>query len=186
MNTNSTDIFVPRGPDNFIESNGYFDDAELPELFVSGGGVFSVPFSGQRLIWTLSSYESDHKTSVSSDASSSSNKCKPNFSSGSLVSSTGSAEPDMSLIKEEFGSTNVKAYPNPVINRINILFNPDAEVDNDVMVYDIQGQLHPVNTTWNTSGHELEIDMSTLLKGEYIIRVNINTTYELIRIVKLQ
>jgi len=185
--TNSTHIFVPRGPDNFIESTGYSDDSELPELFFAGGGVFSVPFDGQRLIWTLSSYESDHKTSVSSEASSSSNKCHGgNNSLTNATATTTETAVDLSISEEEFGLSEVKAYPNPVIDRIYIKFNQDAKVENDVAIYDIQGQLHPVNTIWGTSGNELEVDMSGLLKGEYIIRVNVNSTYELIRIVKLQ
>ena len=93
---------------------------------------------------------------------------------------------DLNLSEEEFGLTEVKAYPNPVTDRIYIQFSPDAEVEQDVAIYDIQGQLHPVNTIWSTAGNELEVDMSGLFKGEYIIRVRVNHTYELIRIVKLQ
>ena len=88
--------------------------------------------------------------------------------------------------ENEFGLSGVKAYPNPVTDRIYIQFSPDAEVEEDIAVYDIQGKFHAVNYIWSTTGNQLEVDMSKLFKGEYIIVGNINNTNQMIRIVKLR
>jgi hypothetical protein len=172
-NNNSFAVFVPRGIDNFIQSaTGGFSDTALPELFLSGGGTFSVPFDGEKLIWTLASYESNLKTSVSSDASSSSNKCGNNYAALTIAS-----------ITEEL-PTELQVYPNPVVDKVVINFGPDANISDDVVIYDAQGKMHRVNTVWRTS-QEIELDMTSMLKGQYLIRVHVDNNFELIRIVKM-
>ena len=179
-NTNNFAVYVPFGEDNYLVSEtGIYDGSELPELFVPGGGTFQVPFDGERLIWILSSYESDQKTSVSSEASSTSNKC-----GGKQTTTTTS-----SLTYETEGSkldgVTLQAYPNPVLNMVTIRFDSDKVVDDEIMIYDNQGRTHAVNGSWK-GFNEVELDMTPFIKGEYLIRVQVDNQYELIRIIKTQ
>ena len=59
-------------------------------------------------------------------------------------------------------------------------------MSDDIVVYDTQGKMYFVNTVWMDHVNEVEVDMTTLIKGEYLIRVQVDDNYELIRIIKMQ
>ena len=75
-NNNATDMYIPIGEDNVLSGVGPFDGSNQPVVFQSGGGSWTAAFNGEKLTWTVASFKHNgHKTSVASNASSTSNKC---------------------------------------------------------------------------------------------------------------
>jgi hypothetical protein len=79
-NPNSTPVFVPRGPDNQLTSEGSFSGLQ-PELFNPGIGYFDIYFDGRKLKWVVRTYENNQNSSVATEASSSSARCPNNLTS---------------------------------------------------------------------------------------------------------
>ena len=168
-NDNATPVFVPKGDDNYILTiDGPVYPESLPELFLTGAHTFDVEFDGTKISWYLSSYESVHKSSVVSDASFKSKKCKK----------SGFAEdPFENIIDNE-----IKVYPNPVGDRfyINMVYESISGVD--VMIIDMQGRIHPVS--WKPTLNRLEVDASKLVPGPYVIKVRVESTLRNFMIIK--
>ncbi|HPW63629.1 MAG TPA: T9SS type A sorting domain-containing protein, partial [Cyclobacteriaceae bacterium] len=87
------------------------------------------------------------------------------------IAGTSSKREDLNLA-EQIGESIV-AYPNPVIDRINISISgmtvkPESSA---IQIVDQIGKMYPVRATWNTDGHQLEIDFSEMNKGLYIIKI---------------
>jgi hypothetical protein len=183
-NTNSYDIFIPKGSDNrIISGTSNFDDVQLPELFKSGTHSFSIPFDGVMMDWKVRSYHSVFKVSRTAWASTESDRCYSGTES--LVVAPIEEDPSDAFLEESL-TTEIRAFPNPVVDRLFIQFSGENDALGIVDVYDIQGKIHDVNVDWSPGGNEIEIDMSGLIKGAYMIRVNINNTDTLFRIVKLE
>jgi hypothetical protein len=116
-NPNSTTLFIPIGPNNKITTSGPYS-GNPPEIFYPGTGPYLVYFNGQKLNWTVISYNGNQSTSQASEASSTSNKCSSG--GGTLrVDGNNIAQPAPSLATAPVSTgpvTNlVNAYPNPVI-----------------------------------------------------------------------
>ena len=80
QNDNSTPIFIAIGPENNIIATGPYSGTQ-PELFQPGGGSFEILFNGAKLTWTVISDDKGKKTSIASEASSTSTRCKKGDSS---------------------------------------------------------------------------------------------------------
>jgi hypothetical protein len=120
-----------------------------------GSGVFFVKFDGRKLVWTLVTNDSGHKSSVGSTASSTSKKCLKN---GFGI------DPSSGSVTQE-----IHVYPNPVTDRVIVTLAEEPK-KGDVIVLDIVGRPVPVQMNWRgTTGLELEMDGKPA--GVYIIRV---------------
>jgi hypothetical protein len=171
QNRNATVVYVPVGEDNKIISEGKFEVVNQPELFVPGEGIFDVYFDGSKLVWSVSSLENAHKTAVSSEASSTSSRCT-NKKSAVISETEGSIEPD----------NNVFVYPNPVKDKVFINMKDEA-ISEDITVMDILGKLYPVSVL-RIGDNVLEIDISHLNSGLYLIKVRSGENYEMFRVIK--
>jgi hypothetical protein len=169
-NKNSSNVFIPIGEDNELVAEGSFNGINQPELFLSGGGTFSVPFDGNKLTWVVASYNhTGNKTSVASQASSTSAKC--NKSEEAQLDDEGGLARDGS-----------RAYPNPVTDKIYLELAREAN-SNEIFVYDVYGKLNQVQVK-RLSDQTYELDLGSLLSGIYIIKVNMGDSIETFRIVK--
>lgn len=161
-NTNASSIYIPftdlEQSDNYLIAEGNYELHSAPIFeFVPGGGVFRIKFDGQKLIWVVSSEESAHKTSVSSDASSSSNKCK---------NKDGYDAVNLSVHLDD-----LTGYPNPVVDKFSIILN-DMGVDRtEIMLLNRDGKTMDLKYTYNPSIKGIEIDMNGFKTGMYIIRI---------------
>ena len=145
-------------------------------MFKSGGGIFSVNFDGNKLSWTVSSREEDHTASMAANANSSSTKC--GSESKSAVALTA---PD--IIKEsEALPVDLVAYPNPVTDRVNISLKGIESYD-VIEVYNYSGKSQPVTIAIRNQDL-VEIDMTSLSKGTYFIKVVINYTSRTFTVIK--
>ena len=77
-NPNSYPIYVLEGPENELVGQGDFI-GQVPIVFLPGEGVFDIRFDGQKLVWNLTTFDSTHKTSISTEATSSSGNVTPNM-----------------------------------------------------------------------------------------------------------
>ncbi|MBW6460324.1 MAG: T9SS type A sorting domain-containing protein, partial [Bacteroidales bacterium] len=171
-NDNATHVFIPVGEDNYFTSQGSYNNVNQPELFLAGGGSFTVPFDGSSLVWTVKSFRHNgNKTSVASQASSGSSRCLK-------------LAPAEVLAGTDTNGDITNIYPNPVAGRLTIEMNQDADLSGGITVHDIYGKSFPVNI-WQTSAFRAELDLSGLSAGIYFVRINLGETVTVHKIIKL-
>ena len=175
-NTNSTPVYVPIGNDNKLTSLGSFDGSGQPIIFMPGTTSFNVPFDGLKLTWELRTYETNKKTSVASDASSTSNKCNNVFTTSARSGAAG-------VENEVLTSQNLSVYPNPTKGSIKIT-GPSVFFDKSVEVFDATGRKYSVRTTGMIQGRSIEVDLSSLAEGVYFIKVKTLQGIQTVRILK--
>jgi hypothetical protein len=180
-NGNPYDIYIQKGsPENIITGDGSFDAGNQPELFLSGGGSFTVPFDGNRIVWSVASYETNNKTAVSSDASSTSGRCQK--VEGARMADATQNTLDGQISDEILGAIHV--YPNPVKDKFIISFTGRVENIREIGLIDSQGRSHAVRSQWITTENGFEVDLSQVNKGIYLIRLDLENKYETFRVIK--
>ena len=159
-NPNSQIIHALIGVDNNVDGPGRFEGT-LPTAFIPGSDTVEFRFDGQRIVWSLITFESAHKTSVSSDATSESGKCEAK-----------SVEDD----------TSYTLFPNPVTDILNIENNISAI--SNVDIFDIYGVLYH-NTDFNiASPNIIQIDMTDDPTGMYFVQITSSTDVKVYSIIK--
>ena len=160
-NPNDQTIYVLQGADNFLSGSARYV-GETPIVFLPGDNTFDIRFDGEQLIWNLTTYESTHKSSVSSNASSSSGKCSA----------------------KDLDSTNVyyELYPNPVTDYLYIQQNRLEA--SEVQVYNMYGNLFLTSSFDGNSGQLMQIDMSAYPEGFYIVRISSKNGIAVYNIIK--
>jgi hypothetical protein len=180
QNDNATAVFIPIGPENNLISQSSYSGAQ-PQLFLPGGGSFDILFKGDKLIWSVTSYDKGKKTSVASEASSTSTRCKKGGGNKGGRESL-QVEPEEEIIPE----APLVGYPNPVKETVSIMF-PESDGDlkgPETMVMDQIGRSYPVNSEWDQNKNILTIDFSSLQKGMYIIRVSLPENIKVVKVFK--
>jgi hypothetical protein len=87
-------------------------------------------------------------------------------------------------ITAEEGNDKYSVYPNPVSSRLTVTSDMQPLKSSDIAVYDLQGKLYRVNTSRQVSAYKVELDISSLANGVYMIRVNTGTENKVFRIIK--
>lgn len=174
-NKNSTDVYIPVGPNNQISGKGKFNPSGQPTLFLSGGGTFDVPFDGLRIVWQVTSLESGRKTSVASEASSSSSRCS---------NKNASVNPAEILSEDQEIELIPSVYPNPASQRVTIRMNSLSKTLR-ITVMDLRGSYYPVSKK-SQSDNELELDIAILPPGLYVITVYSETQTNQFRVIKTE
>ena len=170
-NTNPTDIYIPAGSDNYFSGDAEYNALAQPSLFMSGGGEFSTPFDGEKLIWTVISYKNNgQKGAVASQASSTSGRCNK------------SEEAEAPVIGRE-GLSELKVFPNPTNGRVYIELAEGQESVDNITLYDIFGKSEAIKPA-NTNGSAFEIDLSGFAAGIYFLGVQAGDTFTLTRIIR--
>jgi len=178
INDNTNTVYVSIGTDNSLKG-GSFDASRQPVVFRPGVTSFEVPFDGTRLIWTLKTFDSNHKTSIGTEASSSSNKCSNTLITTNAARMMQLTTPSVEL---EAGKTNV--YPNPATNKI-IVTDPTIMLnEKQLSLYNSNGILYPAKMVRRISANSVELDISGLPAGFYLIRCKIANGYKTFRFVK--
>ena len=171
-NDNSTNVYIPAGEDNYFTGAGSYDPSDQPELFVTGGGTFDVPFDGVKLTWAVQSFNGQgHKSSSASSASSKSSKCNK---------SAEAEGPTVALTEE---TPDILAYPNPVRDLLHINLETVEGTFKSLGIFDTFGRSYPVEPI-NKDGQSLEVNMSGLSQGLYFVRLNFADKVEVVRIIK--
>jgi len=174
-NPNPTPVYVPLGEENYLTSEGIYQ-GEPPQLFVSGTGTFTILFDGNKLIWNLTTRESNLKSAVSSEASSTSSRCST--SEGARIAAEIQFEDQNPETWDD-----IEVYPNPVSNNLTITWVENSEQISEFMVFDSQGKVHDLKYRLNQNGG-MEIDFQSMKPGLYLIKMSMDETPYLLRIIK--
>ena len=142
-------------------------------MFEPGGGSFVVFFSGS-LSWIVNSRDGDQKVRNAANASSSSTKCK---------SSHKAALVETDLEEEEVADQDqIVAYPNPVVDWVNISMLGIEEYKM-ISIYDLAGKSYPITSIQKRADH-LEIDMTHMPSGQYLVRIMMEDTARVVQLIK--
>ncbi|MFM7193255.1 MAG: MBG domain-containing protein, partial [Bacteroidota bacterium] len=177
INNNTVTVFIPIGPDNFLNASGKFKALDQPEYFKPGGGAFNVKFNGEKLIWTVTSMDKTKKTAVATEASSNSTRCKKGNGRDS-----GETTPAVKLNRE------LSAHPNPATDFIRISFPSDTEMNTikaeDLRLLDQTGRSTEVPVQLLEAENAAELDVRNLTAGMYMVRIRTENGYRTIRVIK--
>jgi hypothetical protein len=176
-NANATVVYVAIGNDNRLSSAGSFDGSAQPVVFVPGTTRFDVPFDGVKLTWELRTYETNKKTSVASDASSSSNKCSINYTTSAR------GESGAVTVTEIPVDQQIKLYPNPV-NHTAVITGISIGSEKGMTLFDASGKQFDVKISKTVPGRSIEVDLSALSPGIYFLQVRTARGNQTVRIVK--
>lgn len=146
-NENDEVVFVPVGDDNNLD--GGVIEGKPPTSFVPGTGTFEIRFDGNPLTWSLTTFGSTNKSSVSS------------------LNQSGTGECDAKI------DADYTLYPNPVTgNQLTITQNV-AEVST-VFVLDMYGRVLYPEYGFDGTNNTIYIDMSDANRypsGMYIVKI---------------
>ncbi|MEP7318883.1 MAG: T9SS type A sorting domain-containing protein, partial [Panacibacter sp.] len=176
-NNNKTSVYIPIGKDNNLYSSGTYSGVQ-PELFLPGTGYFNIYFDGAGLTWTVKSYQCNKKVSEKAYACSTSQRCN-----NTIASQTGNS----SALEEPVTKSNegsIKIYPNPVTDRVTIFVDNTIISEKDVYVYDMMGRLYTAKKNLNNLTHHIELNLSQLNKGMYIIKIRLDNGFKSFMIMK--
>jgi hypothetical protein len=181
QNDNATAVYIPIGPDNNLIGESSYAGIQ-PQLFLPGGGAFDILFKGDKLTWSVTSFDKGKKTSIASIASSTSTRCKKGGGNKGGRESL-QVEPEE---EETTPEEPLVGYPNPVKETVSIAFPERNEVSKapDIMVLDQVGRSYSVSSEWDKTENTVTIDFSSLHKGMYIIRVSLPEKIKVVKVFK--
>jgi hypothetical protein len=160
-------VYIPIGPDNLLVSAKPFSGTQ-PELLQPGGGSFEVLFNGDKLTWTLTTYDKGKKTSIASSASSSSSRCKKGNS------------------EVPGGRGGYTPYPNP-FDRYTTVVVPDATSapsTSSIQIVNQWGRKYPVDMEWSAANMTLTFDFYGYPRGYYVISIQRPDGTKMMRVFK--
>ncbi|MFT6998430.1 MAG: hypothetical protein ACJAQ4_002191 [Cryomorphaceae bacterium] len=164
-NLNNTAILIPEGENNQLTGNS-FDGNNLPEEFLSGDHLFTIPFEGSAplfsspLSWIVTSNgESGPEVRV---AAVTNNNCDDG-----AKANQGNGRGDKSDLSDS-GATSL--FPNPTSGRIAISLDEDSAEIKSVEIYDIMGRKQAFEISAG-SPHFMEVNLDGLSEGVYIVRI---------------
>ena len=147
-NDNDDIVFVAAGPDNKLKGNVLA--GELPTSFIPGSGTFEIRFDGKRLTWSLTTYGSTNKSSVSS------------------LNQSGTGECDAK------NDGTYTLFPNPVTAGNNLTITQNFTEVSTVYILDLYGRILYTDDGFDGNNDTVLIDMSDAYaypSGMYIIRI---------------
>lgn len=164
VNPNDKALYIVEGPENKLTGEARYS-GKLPIKFLPGEHTFEIRFDGNTLKWELTSMDSNHKTSTTTNVNANSKKCDASNTSN------GNGIPIFTL------------YPNPVNGILYIEQDIPAIVTLDV--FDFYGILYlhtQLNGTNAPTAHT--VDMGGFPKGMYFIRLSSNDDVQVFSVVK--
>ena len=175
-NLNKTIIYVPLGEENqIILSPGAEKSGNPPELFLPGTHEFYILFNGTKITWLISSVEKNKKSSSSSEASSTSNKCNSN---GPITLAASSR----AVPVEVTGGASI--FPNPASSQLMIVGDFSKVTERDVIVVDVLGrQVRPASIR-KQSSQRMIFDIGNLSNSQYFIRINGSSGGQVFKFIK--
>jgi hypothetical protein len=176
-NPNDEAIYILEGPENQLTGPAALTSiGELPIKFLPGEHTFEIRFDGTTLKWELTSMDSNHKTSTTTNVNANSNKC------------------DTSNIINESGIPNYILYPNPVTEAEGGILYIEQDIPAMVTldVYDFFGtrMFGPVildgTNAPDIPPHEFNMSGSGYPVGMYFIRLTANSNEQVFSVIKAE
>ncbi len=174
-NRNNFEMYIPLGERNRI--TGGLWSGTLPTAFQPGITSFSVEFDGNAIDYFLISGSGNQSGSTGSTASLGSNKCGTNArTDGSGVG--------VQSASELLSAAQIQGFPNPTRDNFLIKLEKSILSSGDLTVLDGKGRYYNIKTVRNVSDNTIEMDFSGLNSGIYFIKLNLDDTYKVIRVIK--
>lgn len=156
-NDNDYPVYVNEGEENKLTGTSF--SGKLPTVFMPGDGTFEIKFDGNQLVWSLTTFDGTHKSSVSSASTVGSGKCDAKLDGAYSI------------------------YPNPVTTILNVKQNV-VENNVSVLVLNMYGFVVINAGTFTQPFSTKEINMSGLSTGIYIVRITSSTDVRTYNILK--
>lgn len=150
LNPNDVTVYVLQGPDNNI-SGPAVREGEPPVIFLSGEGTFKVRFDGQRMLWSLTTFDTTQKSSTTSEATAESGKCDAK---------------DVGSIEE----AGYSIFPVPFEDQLTI--QRSVYETGTVEVHNTSGLLIASESFRKNNANDIILDMSSVPAGIYFIRIS--------------
>ncbi|MDN3641676.1 S8 family peptidase [Lutimonas halocynthiae] len=150
-NDNDEVVYVAVGSDNEL-AGGVLDDGRPPAFFMPGGGTFEIRFNGQQLTWSLTTFGSTNKSSVSSANQSDTGECGA---------------------KIDGASYTLTLYPNPVTDG-NLTIEQSMPEISTVYILDMYGRVLYTDYGFDGITNTVDIDMSDgnlYPSAMYVVRI---------------
>src|SRR6185295_1539837 len=174
QNDNSTPVFVPLGPNNFLSGSQALAGTPV-ELFMPGTGGFDVLFDGSELVWDLTSNINNGQESLYAEANSASLECVQENTNARIASDAQEVQPEENI--------GLKLYPNPVKDKLVIEL--DNATTSEIKLFNSQGKSCTEQGVVNSFSSAVEIDMSSMSDGIYVLRLKVGENYKALRVVKI-
>ena len=169
VNRNSAAIYIPVGPENEI-TGGSHNNVNQPELFLPGGGSLTVPYDGNQITWQVTSNKNNGSKGAI-PANSSNTQCNKSAEADALEEATGEDGKGITL------------YPNPSSGKVYIQLNGLMIEGKDINVFDVYGKSHHLGLI-QSSDYQVEIDLTGLSAGLYLVRIDTGDNIEVFRVLK--
>ena len=156
-NDNAYPVYVNEGVENKLTGTAF--SGKLPTVFMPGDGTFEIKFDGNQLVWSLITFDSTHKSSVSSSVTSESGKCEAKLDGAYSI------------------------YPNPVTTMLYIKQNV-VENNVSVLVLNMYGFVVINAGAFTQPFSTKQITMSGLSTGIYIVRITSDSNVRTYNILK--
>ncbi len=184
QNPNSSVVYVPRGVNNFITFNGVDYKTRAagpyggvqPELFLTSSGKFTIKANGEPSKWTLITYNGNQKSQSLSQVTSASNKCNSGGAGRPIVGN---------ISRQTITSKDVIVYPNPVFDRLVVMFPQSVEAKNEISISDVTGKTYKLKSLQKNADGSFVFKMSNFSKGVYYVKVNSDKNSKVFKIIKL-
>jgi len=182
-NPNSSGIYIPIGKQNqiyYAQGSGKYYAPDQPIYFEPGKdmGLFDVYFTGEKMIYSITSSKSAKTAAMSSDASDGGGRCKLSASGARIAGS--SQKGDFS----DFESNQIEGYPNPTSNMYYVNLSPEWVDNVNLTLVDVQGRMHDARFTRNASRGRIELDVINLKTGLYLLKVDFGHDQKVLKILK--
>ena len=170
--------FAP-DPGQLLAQPGVSEAANLPGLEradLAAGDL--VLFDGSELVWNLTSNNNNDQESLYAEANSGSFVC--GNASARIASDAQKVQPKEN--PEEI--IGFKFYPNPVKDKLVIELG-NATTTSEINLFNSQGKSCKMQGVVNSSSSTVEIDMSSMSDGLYILRLKVGEDYKTLRVIKI-
>lgn len=172
-NDNCYTVTVPVGADNSLTGN--FSGTQ-PSTFLPGENHFTIKFDGNQLTWAVKSYEGLNKQTSTASGNKNSRSCH--------CTSTRLAQAGTLSIEQSSASMELNLYPNPASDMVYITSSTAFNTESNILVYDLLGKEQIVRTVFNAGNTGVALNVSTLERGVYFIKINALGDHPIMRFIK--
>lgn len=148
------------------------------QSFGAGATLANIQLNGQNIQWYSGANQGDSKLPMNTPLINGTTYYASQKIGGYESASRTSVSVQVSLSNPDFEVSGLYYAPNPVFSILNIKSN---QIIDEVNIYNLLGQVVYNIKTWNS---DLQVDLSSLNSGNYLVKVNSGTSSSIFKIIK--